>query len=456
MKIRIGAFRGGPRVAAGAAIAIALTSMPSVSSQSLPGQFVIEGAESTVRDIVERYGLQVVEEADDSSPTGLVLVSGSLSPQDLIDVRQRVAGVEANSAVRVTEASERAALGNSTATILETLPDRTPVAYYGSYAWKGYIEQAAAKVVRAKEAQNRYGTGNAIVAIIDTGVDGRHPLLEGRVIDGYDFTRNSGGQASDMADLTNSTATILEGGGGEGSHLRSVLLGGSVAAILEDDNSTATILEGDEDLPAAFGHGTMVAGLVHLVAPTAEIMPLKAFGADGQSNIFDIVRAVYYATDHGARVINMSFTMGANSESLKKAIKYATDRGVICVSAAGNESTSAIVFPASYSMTTGVASTSDADVRSRFSNFGGADVSLAAPGERLITTYPGGHYAAVWGTSFSSGLVSGSAAILLQSVPGLRQGDFENAVAQGAYKVSQDVGHGRLDIYKTLQKKLGR
>ena len=64
-------------------------------------------------------------------------------------------------------------------------------------------------------------------------------------------------------------------------------------------------------LPHAFGHGTMVAGLVHVVAPTASIMPLKAFSADGSSNLFDIERAIYYAVDHGAKVINMRFSMDA-------------------------------------------------------------------------------------------------------------------------------------------------
>ena len=89
-------------------------------------------------------------------------------------------------------------------------------------------------------------------------------------------------------------------------------------------------------LPAAFGHGTMVAGLVHLVAPTAKIMPLKAFKADGSSRVFDIVRAIYYAVEHGARVINMSFSTEALSPAVTRAIHYATDHGVICVSSAGN------------------------------------------------------------------------------------------------------------------------
>ena len=128
--------------------------------------------------------------------------------------------------------------------------------------------------------------------------------------------------------------------------------------------------------------------------------------------------------------------------------------GVITIAAAGNASSGVNVFPASYSQTTGVASTSDLDARSKFSNYGSSIVTLAAPGEKLITTYPGSHYAAVWGTSFSSGFVSGTAAMLLQWVPSMKQGDFENALATGAKKLNQDVGQGRLDVYTTLQKKV--
>ena len=100
------------------------------------------------------------------------------------------------------------------------------------------------------------------------------------------------------------------------------------------DQSTVAFLDGK--LPAAFGHGTMVAGLVHLVAPTAKIMPLKAFRADGTSRVLDIVRAVYYAADHGATVINMSFSLSGSSPELAEALEYATSRKVICVASAGN------------------------------------------------------------------------------------------------------------------------
>src|SRR5262252_2638771 len=73
--------------------------------------------------------------------------------------------------------------------------------------------------------------------------------------------------------------------------------------------STVAMLEGGTPLPSHFGHGTMVAGLIHVVAPTAKIMPLKSFNADGTGSISNISAAIYYAADNGAKIINMSFEL---------------------------------------------------------------------------------------------------------------------------------------------------
>src|SRR5437879_3471995 len=150
-------------------------------------------------------------------------------------------------------------------------------------------------------------------------------------------------------------------------------------------------------------------GIIHLVAPTARIMPLKAFEADGTAHLFDILRAIYYAVDHGAKVINMSFSTEQRSAELKRAINHAASHGVVCVSSAGNNGARLLVYPAAFDNVLGVGSTSNLDARSAFSNFGDDDVKLAAPGEGIITTYPGGHYADAWGTSCSTPFVSGGA-----------------------------------------------
>src|SRR5438132_12744976 len=102
----------------------------------------------------------------------------------------------------------------------------------------------------------------------------------------------------------------------------------SSAAILHQ--SSAAILDGNPQY-AAFGHGTMVLGVVHLVAPTAQLLPLKAFSSNGTGNLSDILRAIYYAVQQGnANVINMSFDFKTPSTELSKALDYASQQGVVC------------------------------------------------------------------------------------------------------------------------------
>ena len=194
----------------------------------------------------------------------------------------------------------------------------------------------------------------------------------------------------------------------------------------------------------------MVSGLIHLVAPKAQIMPLKAFSANGSANLSDIIRAIYFAVDNGAKVINMSFSATLPSLTLKQAIEYASEHGVICIASAGNEGRQMTVFPAGYEGVISVASTNHADQRSMFSNFGTESIGLAAPGEALVTTYPGNNYAAVWGTSFSAALVSGASSLILNLVPLAHSGYAQHALDQGP-QLNQRVGHARLDLVPTLQ-----
>jgi len=189
----------------------------------------------------------------------------------------------------------------------------------------------------------------------------------------------------------------------------------------------------------------MVAGLVRAVAPGARIMPLKAFRADGTTSISTIVRAIYHAVDHGAQVINMSFDLDRPSEAIRRAVEYAAGRGVICVSSVGNEGMEARIYPAGLKRVLGVASTTIEDTRAAFSNYGDRVVSVAAPGVDLITAYPGGHYAAASGTSFSAGLVSGAVAILAGLNPDLDYRKASDAFDFSVF-ISPELGKGRIDI----------
>jgi thermitase len=222
------------------------------------------------------------------------------------------------------------------------------------------------------------------------------------------------------------------------------------------DQSTVAVVDGNPAY-SDFGHGTMVAGVIHLVAPGAMLMPLKAFRSDGTGYTSDIVRAVYWAIQNNANIINMSFNLAAYSTELKNAVNYATLHGVICVAAAGNQGEDILVYPAALPNVIGVASTSNDDQRSSFSNYGRDLVWIAAPGEGIVTTYPFATYAAAWGTSFSAPFVSGAAALMLDYGGSLlmdilifqNQSDSANALSH-AQPINPDLGHGRIDFYQAL------
>lgn len=324
------------------------------------------------------------------------------------------------------------------------LYDTAPVNYYGSVVWHGYAAQPAAQIIRLQDAQNGFGvSGAGIVAVIDTGVDVDHPVLYPVLLSGYDFTRNQPGASEwlDVPTLQNGyvdTNTQDQ----QPSYVQQ-----STAAVL--DQSTAAVLDGKDY--TAFGHGTMTSGLVHLVAPMAQILPLKAFSSDGTGYLSNIVAALYYAVQNHANVVNMSFDLSTASPSLNKAVSYANKAGVVLVAAAGNESTSAAVYPAALnSYVIGIASTTDWDSRSSFSNYGTADVWIAAPGEHIVSTYPGGTYGSASGTSFSSPLAAGTAALLLSAKQAsLNQSEAAKALSN-AQQLTPDLNHGRLDVYQAI------
>jgi thermitase len=200
---------------------------------------------------------------------------------------------------------------------------------------------------------------------------------------------------------------------------------------------------------ADFGHGTMTAGIVHMVAPKAKILPLKAFSAGGTGNLSDIVRAVYYAARQHARVISMSFSVYNYSKEFANAITYVNGKGLICVASAGNDGEEIEVYPASLTGVMGVASTSDTDTRSTFSNYGSQVVWIAAPGENIISTYPYATYSSSSGTSFSAPFVSGTAALLVNRNSKMNQSTAAAAIAH-AVSVGQDLNNGRLDTYQAV------
>jgi subtilisin family serine protease len=321
------------------------------------------------------------------------------------------------------------------------LNDRTGVNFYGTTVWEGYVTQPAVQLIRSTAANSTYNaTGlGATVAVIDTGVDPNNPVLQPVLVAGYDFTRNMNG-GSEMADVSQSTVAVVDG-------TQPAQVNQSTVAVV--DQSTVAVV--DDGYHNAFGHGTMTAGVVHLVAPQAKIMPLKSFNANGSGYASDVLRAIYYAVQHGADVISMSFDFSIYSPELKNAVNYANNNGVICVASAGNDGQQVAVYPGALPNVIDVASTTNQDTQSSFSNYGAPPVKLAAPGEAIMTTYPWGTYAAGWGTSFSAPFVSGTVALMVGTNSSINESQAAYALSYSQPISAPGINNLRLDTYKSLQ-----
>jgi subtilisin family serine protease len=437
------------------AVLLCALSVPAIAAN----RFILRPASGgNVNDVAGRHGLTVVAALDSTSTVYSVVASDMITPVSVIDDCSGdadITHIEQDQATVLPERASSALLNQSTTAILDQIRSHTLTTWFGQQVPQFYSTQPAASLIHLTNAQNDFGASGVgtVVAIIDTGIDPNHPLLSGSVVSGYDFTRNVAGIPNELADvspaiagvLTQSTTAILD-------QRNLAILNQSTTAILDQsttailDQSTTAILD---HLPEAFGHGTMVAGVIHLAAPKAELMPLKAFAANGTGQLSDILRAIYFAIDHGASVINMSFSLDSSSDELVKAIGLAQNKNVIAVASTGNTGLGTVNFPAALQKVIGVASVDNAGNRSAFSSFG-TGTWIAAPGEEVITAYPGGHYAAASGTSFSAPLITGGAALVKQFMPTANYSNVSAGLACNRHP-SADMGYGVADLAQTLQ-----
>ena len=416
-------------------------------------------AKGDVHQLAARHGLRVVASLTGSAAGHHILAGSGKSRQSVLDslaADTNVVSAEANQPVLLPGQRAGAAVHPATAPKGAAFPlNGAPTWYYTSLAAAGYVNQPAAGLIRTSQAHT-ISTGNARVAVIDTGIDRGNWVLAFSIGEGWDFVHNVPfGQ--EMPDLNQETTPILDQ---ETTPIldqeTTPILDGGAAIILAQettpilDQETTPILDGN--LHPAYGHGTMVAGLIHLVAPKATLLPVRSFAADGTATLAQIVAGIYWAIDHDADVINMSFSTGLNSGILQNAIDAANAKGVICIAAAGNDGQAISVWPASYASVIGVGSTNNSDTRSLFSNYGTV-ASLAAPGEALITTYPSTgprqHYAEVWGTSFAAPLVAGTAALLVDIGNQMNGAKAMSDLAKSSVPIgNQGLGAGELDAYQ--------
>jgi subtilisin family serine protease len=432
---------------------VVLAAALAFAAPAAASQFILELKPGAIlSQITARYGLMLIRPLSEHGQTVYLVSAPDPTPPGLLSQIRSDSGVrelESDARVNSPEAPPSSAPLTNIAALGAAIQNRTPTPYFGSIVRGGYVQQPTAALIGLANALARFGAGGGIVAVIDTGVDPNHPALRNSLVPGYDFTRNQAGYASEMADLDQSTVAILDQSTVAilDAKKYAMALNQSTVAIL--DQSTVAILDATK-LPSDFGHGTMVAGLIHLVAPSARIMPLKAFRADGSADLADIVRAIYYAVDNHAKVINMSFSSVTQSPSVTAAMKYAWSKNVICIASAGNNGKKIAVYPAGDYGVIGVGSTSPQDQRSPFSNYDVKSVKFAAPGEALITTYPGNNYAGVWGTSFSTALTSGAVALFTQVWPQMRPSDADEVLEHGHKLRIDGMGDARLNVLTSL------
>jgi hypothetical protein len=252
------------------------------------------------------------------------------------------------------------------------------------------------------------------VAVIDSGVDPHQPLLRDVLLSGFDFTRNVPG-ASEWETSTNPRRPSSTGPvphvfagvtGEEGKVVQSTAaildsacvpgrLTQSTAAIL--DTGTETRLAGAPPLPPAFGHGTIVAGLIHAVAPrAAHSSPEGVLTSDGTGRSADIAQAIYYAVLKGpASSTSASPSRTSPRKSCTRPLSRPSTDASWLQAAATKASSSALAGGARLGR--GCRSDHALESRAPFSNPGLRTFKVGAPGVDLVSTFPGGYYAAVSG-----------------------------------------------------------
>ena len=230
------------------------------------------------------------------------------------------------------------------------------------------------------------------------------------------------------------------------------------------------------------GHGTMVAGVVSATTNNfkgsagiskAKVMPLQIFSDDGEAYTSDIVAAIEYATDNDADIINLSLGTNFNDPLLLAAIRYAKTNGTLIVAASGNcalndepicndlAAPGRMTYPALYDEVLSVGATTSTDARASFSSYGPA-LDLVAPGQSIgpVPSYNSNgsltSYVTTNGTSFSSPLTAGVAALLKSQYPQITPDQTAEFLNLSADKVpgmtnqdfTEQYGYGRINAHK--------
>ena len=218
---------------------------------------------------------------------------------------------------------------------------------------------------------------------------------------------------------------------------------------------------GTTSITDVYGHGTHVAGTIAAqtnngmgvagIAPGITMMPVKVMDNNGQGYWSDFLEGVDWARTHGASIINLSLggtLTSSQAAAFQPTFDAAYNAGVVVVAAAGNNNRNEAFYPASFGHVISVAATTNSDTKASFSNYGPA-VDLAAPGYNIYSTYPGGTYKLMSGTSMATPHVVGLAALIRSYHPSYTVDEVEtameiNAVDLGTPGRDDYFGYGRI------------
>jgi subtilisin family serine protease len=259
------------------------------------------------------------------------------------------------------------------------------------------------------------GTGIR-VAILDTGVDVSHPYLQGRL---ELVEVPSLGPAQETADG------------------------------IDDD--------GDGFVDEAYGHGSHVAGIVSTVAPGATLVPFRILSDDGVGTAYELALGLRAAIDADVDVINLSLSIGEESNVVSALIDRARAQGMVVIASGGNTGAEA-TYPAAYPGVMGTGATvADMSVLAEFSARG-SGVTLAAPGTEVLSVYPGGGWATASGSSMSAAVVTGAMAVVASKlgtdVLPIAQARLQSTAV--AVRPDGSVEYGGVDLLQALRGPAGR
>ncbi len=293
-----------------------------------------------------------------------------------------------------------------------------------------YSSQYAPQLIKANNAWDIYNPkSTVVVAVLDTGVDYNHSDLSNAIL------RDSGGNPISY--------NALDG-----------------TANASDDNGHGTSVAGVAS--ASINNGTGIAGIAgwNPAVPNStsfvKVMPVKVLDAYGTGDDYGVSNGIIWAVNHGANVINLSLGSSDYTAALDSAIQYAISHGVVVAAAAGNSGSSALFYPAAYNNVISVAASDETDNITPWSNFGDW-VKVLAPGNGVLSTWPGQSYQLQWGTSIATPHVTGVAAMIKAMYPQLSASQVSDLVTHNTDGYIPYYNHvistlgGRLNAAKALQ-----